>query len=71
MSKMKAKEVHKLTVEELKAEQGRLRRQLFDLRSQAVTEKLENHRQLRTLRGDVARVLTELRQREIKKEVRA
>ena len=32
---------------------------LFELRSQAVTEKLENPRQIPNLRRDIARILTE------------
>ncbi|MBI1337134.1 MAG: 50S ribosomal protein L29 [Phycisphaera sp.] len=64
---MKAKEVHTLNDEELKIEEGNLRQQLFTLRSQAVTEKLENPRQLRNLRRDIARVLTEQSARKQKK----
>ncbi len=60
---MKAKEVHKMSPEELRVEEQRLRRQLYDLRCQAVTEKLENPRQLRNIRRDIARVLTEQRTR--------
>lgn len=61
---MKANEVHKLSAEELKVEEARLRQQLFDLRSQAVTEKLENPRQLRAIRKDIARLLTERKLRQ-------
>lgn len=56
---MKPAEVHKMSVDELKIEEGRLRQRLFELRSQAVTEKLENPRQIQHLRRDIARVLTE------------
>jgi large subunit ribosomal protein L29 len=48
---------------ELYAELDRLRRHLFDLRSQAVTEKLENPHQLIETRKDIARVLTTLGER--------
>jgi len=65
---MKASEVHKLSAAELKSEEERLRRSLFDVRSQAVTEKLENPRQLRNIRRDIARVLTEKNLRSAKKE---
>ncbi len=61
---MKSSEVHKMAGEELVVEERRLRRHLFDLRTQAVTEKLENPRQLRNTRRDIARVLTELRRRQ-------
>lgn len=56
---MTGEEVRKLKDEELKAELGRLRTKLFDLRSQTVTEKVENTAQFTVLRRDVARLLTE------------
>ena len=62
---MKASEVHALSDEELTVEKERLRRQLYDLRAQAVTEKLENPRQMGGLRKDIARMLTEMRRREL------
>lgn len=61
---MKASEVHKLSDAELQVEQERMRGQLYELRSQAVTEKLENPRLLRNLRRDIARLLTEQRMRQ-------
>ncbi len=56
---MKAKEVHKLSEEEISIEVGRLRKQLFELRTQAVTEKIENTSQFASVRKDLARLLTE------------
>lgn len=56
---MKAKEVHKLSDEEIQIEVKRLRRRVFDLRTQAVTEKIQDTSQFRTIRKDLARVLTE------------
>lgn len=41
------------------------KRHLFDLRSQAVTEKLENPSQFRIARREIARIKTVLRQRQI------
>ncbi|MGH7179359.1 MAG: 50S ribosomal protein L29 [Tepidisphaeraceae bacterium] len=38
---------------------------LFDLRTQAVTEKLEDPSQLRKTRKEIARLKTELRRREM------
>lgn len=58
-----------MNTQELQQEQQRLRRHLFDLRSQAVTEKLENPRQLANTRRDIARVLTELRKRELQESL--
>ncbi len=62
---MKTDEVHKMKDEELTVEANRLRHELYELRSQAVTEKLENPRQLRHMRRDIARLLTEARSRQI------
>lgn len=63
---MKAEEAHQMSDEELRVESERLRRQLFDLRCQAVTEKLENPMQLKSIRRDIARLLTEQRTRELR-----
>ena len=60
---MKVSELRGMKTAELHAELDRLRRHLFDLRSQAVTEKLENPHQLVETRKDTARVLTILRER--------
>ena len=56
---MKAKEVHKLSDEEIGIEVDRLRKRLFELRTQAVTEKIEDTSQFRKIRKDIARLLTE------------
>ena len=60
---MKSSEIREMKTAELHAELDRLRRHLFDLRSQAVTEKLENPHQLIEARKDIARILTILRER--------
>lgn len=56
---MKAKETHKLSDDEVKVETQRLRKRMFELRTQAVTEKIQDTSQFRKLRKDVARLLTE------------
>ncbi len=56
---MKAKEVHKLSDEEIDVELGRLRQRSFELRTQAVTEKIEDTSQFGSTRRDIARLLTE------------
>jgi large subunit ribosomal protein L29 len=56
---MKAKEAHKLSEEELDIEITRLRRRMFELRTQAVTEKIQDTSQFGKIRKDLARVLTE------------
>jgi len=65
---MKASELHKMKDEELVEETARQRQQLFELRSQAVTEQLENPRKIRNTRRDIARLLTEQRERQLKQE---
>ena len=59
-------EVQKMSDAQLTETLGQVRRELFDLRSKAVTEKVENNRTFGLLRKDVARVLTEQRARQIK-----
>lgn len=63
MPAAKIETIRAMKVDELHAELERLRRHLFDLRAQAVTEKLENPMQLGRTRRDIARVLTVLRER--------
>ncbi|NNF44700.1 MAG: 50S ribosomal protein L29 [Phycisphaerales bacterium] len=65
---MKANEVHKLSDEEIQVEVKRLRRKLFELRSQAVTEKIQDTSQFAKIRKDIARVLGEKSGREQRAE---
>ncbi len=60
---MKIAEIRELKTEELHAELDRLRRHMFDLRSQRVTEKLEDPSQLAKTQKDIARVFTILNER--------
>ena len=60
---MKISDIRAMKDEDLRMELDRLRRHVFDLRSQAVTEKLENPYQITTAKRDVARILTVLRER--------
>lgn len=60
---MKIKEIRELSDEELSTELQRLRRHVFDLRSQSVTEKLEDPSMVTKARRDIARILTVQRQR--------
>jgi large subunit ribosomal protein L29 len=64
---MKASEVHAMSDSELRQEAQRIRKRIYERRVQAVTEKLENPREIRNLRRDLARVLTEQRQRALGK----
>ena len=56
---MNAHEIRKLTSEQIKDEITSARRKIFDLRAQAVTEKVANVSQFPTLRHTIARLLTE------------
>lgn len=60
---MKGKDVHAMKNEELTLEVKNLRTKLYDLRAQAVTEKVEDTSQFGKVRKDVARLLTEQRAR--------
>lgn len=56
---MTPNEVRKLDDEEIQIEVRRLRRDLFDLRSQAVTEKITDTSRFGKIKKDIARLLTE------------
>ena len=60
---MKIDEIREMTDEELASELHRLKRHLFDLRAQAVTEKLESPGVITKARRDIARILTVINQR--------
>ncbi len=60
---MKISEIREMKLEELHNELDRLRRKLFDLRSQSVTEKLQDPTMLTKTKRDIARVFTVLKER--------
>ncbi len=60
---MKISEFREMKTEELHSELDRLRRHLFDLRAQAVTEKLENPNRITQTKRDIARVFTVMTER--------
>ena len=62
---MKIKEMRELSDAELQAELERLEKAAFDLRSQSVTEKLEDPSLLTKTRKDIARILTIRRERQL------
>jgi large subunit ribosomal protein L29 len=59
---MKAQHFREMSQDELEDKLGELERHLFDLRSQAVTEKLENSKAVINVRRDIARIKTIMRQ---------
>jgi large subunit ribosomal protein L29 len=62
---MTAKEIREKETSHLVHELEEQKKHLFDLRSQAVTEKLEDPSQLAKTKKDIARIKTILRQREL------
>ena len=60
---MKADEIRALSEEELALELERLERHSFDIRAQAVTEKLEDPTLLGKAKRDIARIKTIMAQR--------
>ena len=56
---MTGKEVRALSPEEIGVELKRLRDKVFQLRTQGVTEKVEDNSQFRKVRRDIARLMTE------------
>ncbi len=60
---MTPKEVRKLNDEEIEVEIERLRRRHFELRTQSVTEKIEDTSQFGKIKKDIARLQTERKSR--------
>ena len=54
-----------MSVDELENRLEELQRNLFDMKTQAVTEKLENTKGLRNARRDIARIKTILREKTV------
>jgi large subunit ribosomal protein L29 len=65
---MKIKEIRDKETSHLEHELAEQQKHLFDLRSQAVTEKLEDPSQLTKTRKDIARIKTILRQRALEQQ---
>lgn len=55
---MKSSAVRAMTVDELNRKEEDLRKELFNLRFQQVTGEIENPMRIRTVRKDIAKVLT-------------
>jgi large subunit ribosomal protein L29 len=65
---MSTKEIREKETEAIRHELADKQKHLFDLRSQAVTEKLEDPSQLRKTKTEIARMKTIIRERELKAE---
>ena len=62
---MKAAELRDLADEELRGKLRELQEELFNLRFQLATGQIENVSRIRTVRRDIARMHTVLRQRQL------
>ncbi|GIG57537.1 50S ribosomal protein L29 [Longispora fulva] len=60
-----AAEVREISDEELKTRLSEAKAELFNLRVQAATGQLDNNRRLQTVRREVARIYTIMREREL------
>jgi large subunit ribosomal protein L29 len=68
---MTNKEIREKETAHVKHELGEQQKHLFELRTQAVTEKLEDPSQLTKTRRTIARIKTILRERELKDQKEA
>lgn len=62
---MKAAEIRELSADDLQAKLKEARAELFNLRFQMATSQLDNTARVKNVKKDVARILTEMRAREI------
>ena len=62
---MTTKEIREKDVKQLGHDLAEKQKHLFDLRSQAVTEKLEDPSQLKKTKKEIAQIKTIIRQREL------
>ena len=65
---MKPNKVREMTDVELENELSNLKAQLFKLRFQSATNQLDNPLQIKSVRKDIARIKTILRERELKEQ---
>ncbi len=63
---MKANEIRQMTDQELDNKLNDLKAELFNLRFQLATGQLDNPMRIKSVRKDIARVKTLIREREIK-----
>jgi len=65
---MKANEVRELKPAELEAKLGELKKDLFTLRMQHATNQLDNPIRIKSVKRDIARVKTILREKQMRGE---
>ena len=64
-TKLNAHELDELNAVDLEAKLREAKEELFNLRFQAATGQLESHGRLRTVKKDIARIYTVVREREL------
>lgn len=65
---MKANELRKSSTDELKNKLKELKSELFNLRFQNAVNQLENPMRIRTVKKDIARIMTIIRERELQED---
>ena len=65
MASVKAHELDEMNETDLEARLREAKEELFNLRFQAATGQLESHGRLRTVKKDIARIYTVVREREL------
>ena len=68
VNKMKANEIRKMSAGELEAKLMELKKNLFTLRMQHATNQLDNPTQIATVKKEIARIKTILREKELRPE---
>jgi len=63
---MKAKEIREMSSDELQSKLTGLKEELFNLRFQVATGQLDNPMRIRDVRKNIARILTVIRENELK-----
>ena len=67
---MKAKEIRELSVAELQSKLNDLKAELFNLRFQLAVNQLDNPMRIKAVKKDIARIMTALRDAELKENAR-
>ena len=62
---MKAAEIHELSAEDLQVKLKEAKAELFNLRFQMATSQLDNTARVKQVKKDIARIMTEMRAREL------
>lgn len=62
---MKAAEIRELSVEDLQVKLKEAKAELFNLRFQMATSQLDNTARVKQVKKDIARIMTEMRAREL------